>query len=427
MDRFFPKLLRYAQTSTTFSKAASKFASEKFLGVSLDHEKQATILRDALGSMKGPIMKVAQFLATVPGALPSEYSDAFMALQSNAPPMGPRFVNRRMTAELGPFWQSRFQTFDPIPSFAASLGQVHKARLLTGEMVACKLQYSEMEHIIDADLTQLKFIFNLYEFFNQSIQTEEIFEEIRDRLFEELDYINEAKNIELYRNIFENYPGIHVPKVYSDYTTERLLTLSWCVGLSVLSFKPAPLEKRNEIASRLFHAWYLPFYHHSVIHGDPHPGNYTISSDGTLNLLDFGCIRHFPVHFIEGVVELYRGLLTNNQSQIIHAYESWGFKNLSRELIEIITLWAKLLYDPLLDDRVRPIQEKIIGWDVASKIHAELHKLGGITPPREFVFMDRAAVGIGSVLFHLGAELNWHRMFEKLIEDFPAKMLKDRS
>lgn len=417
-SNFFSRFSRIAQTAIAGSSTVLKFAASNALGTNLDHEKQAEILRETLGQMKGPVMKVAQFLATVPGALPPEYADEFLTLQTNAPPMGEGFVRRRMRGELGQDWQEQFQEFDLTPSFAASLGQVHRATTQDGRAVACKLQYPEMQSVIEGDLAQLKFFLKIFGTWSKALDTEEIFEEIKEKLLEELDYERELHNLSVYKKIFQGNDEIHVPEVICELSTKRLLTMQWVEGKSLLSFKDDALEKRNHLAKILFHAWYYPLYHYGVLHGDPHPGNYQVNHDGGLNLLDFGCVRIFDPTFLQGVIDLYRSLQKDDLELRVHALESWGFKNLSKELVEVMSLWANLLFEPLLDDRVRVIQEEIIGWEVASKVHDELNKLGGIKPPRSFVFMDRAAVGIGSVLFHLKAELNWHKLFEELIDDF---------
>jgi predicted unusual protein kinase regulating ubiquinone biosynthesis (AarF/ABC1/UbiB family) len=179
----------------------------------------------------------------------------------------------------------------------------------------------------------------------------------------------------------------------------------------------------------MFRAWYVPFYYYGVIHGDPHLGNYTVREDGTINLLDFGCIRVFPPRFVEGVIDLYNALAHGDEALAVHAYETWGFKDISREMLAALNIWARFLYAPLLEDRAQPIMEGESGWygaEVAGKVHVELRRLGGVRPPREFVLMDRAAIGLGSVFMHLEAEINWHRMFHELIDDFDAKALARR-
>jgi predicted unusual protein kinase regulating ubiquinone biosynthesis (AarF/ABC1/UbiB family) len=425
---FTERMKRYVRVSSAVGGLAAKIVGEKYLGISVNRDAHAEDLTAVLGTLKGPLMKVAQFLATIPGALPPEYASQFLELQTNAPSMGWAFVRRRMAAELGPEWQTKFSDFSKEATAAASLGQVHRARALAGEELACKLQYPDMESILQADMNQLKLVLSIYESFNKALETKDVQDEIFERLHEELDYTHEARNITIYQAIFANSPDIHIPVIYPDLTTKRLLTMSWLEGQSVLSFLSASQEERNILATRLFQAWYYPLYSYGAIHGDPHPGNYTIADNHDLNILDFGCIRIFPPSFIQGVLDLYQALLTNNRDQAVHAYTQWGFSSLNNELIDIITEWAKLLYDPLLDDRMRPIQYELTGhkgWETASKVHAALHKAGGIRPPKEFVFMDRAAVGIGSVMMHLKAEANWYRLFNELTEKFSIDRVKD--
>lgn len=431
-NSFSSRLKRYGQVSTAVGGLAARLAGQKILGTGIDPSSHAQGLTSILGNLKGPLMKVAQFLATVPGALPPEYADLFLSLQANAPAMGWAFVRRRMANELGPDWQSRFSEFSPTAVAAASLGQVHRAKSRTGEDLACKLQYPDMASIIKADLAQLKVVLSLYERWSQALDTTDVQEEIALRLAEEADYHHEARNIGIYQQIFSQKAasfGVHIPSVFPDLTTERLLTLSWMEGQSLLAKTDAPPEDRHVLGCRLFMAWYYPFYHYGVIHGDPHPGNYTVQGDGTLNILDFGCVRIFPPSFIQGVITLYRALQRNDHDLAVQAYKNWGFKNLNKEMVSVITQWARLLYGPLLEDRVRPIQDFLdgsAGWETAAKVHAQLEQLGGIRPPQEFVFMDRAAVGIGSVIMRLKAEQNWHQLFEGLIEHFDAKELHRR-
>jgi predicted unusual protein kinase regulating ubiquinone biosynthesis (AarF/ABC1/UbiB family) len=423
------RLKRYVQVTSAVTGLAGRLAGEKYLGVAIDRDRHAEALRDLLGGLKGPLMKVAQFLATVPGALPPEYADELLTLQSNAPAMGWPFVRRRMAGELGLRWLDYFEIFEPEATAAASLGQVHKARLKTGQSVVCKLQYPNMDAIIEADLTQLTLLLSLYESFNVALKTEAIREEIEDRLREELNYLDEARNLAVFRAIFQETEAIQVPRVYPELTTKRLLTMDWMGGQQALSYQDAPQDFRNTIGKRLYEAWYRPFYQYGVIHADPHPGNYKITEDGQIHILDLGCVRNFSGKFVSGVIELYRALQTQDQARAVHAYEIWGFENLTKELIEIISEWAKMLYEPLLDDRVRLIQQDLggkVGWETALKVHEQLSHAGGIRPPREFVFMDRAAVGIGSVMMRLQVQQNWHQLTETLIDGFEEGKLEDK-
>lgn len=423
------RVVRYGKVSATMAGLAARLAGERYLGLKIERQEHAQELLQSLGSLKGPLMKVGQILATIPEALPPEYAEALQQLQSNAPPMGWSFVKRRMKAELGPDWESRFTSFDHDAAAAASLGQVHRALTPAGVQVACKLQYPDMQSAIDADLRQLKIIFSLYEKYDSAISTKYIHQELAARLYEELDYKREARHCALYAAMLKQEKGVHIPRVIEDLSTSRLLTSTWLDGEKILSFKDAPQESRNQIALNLFRAWYVPFYYYGIIHGDPHLGNYSIRKDLSLNLLDFGCIRVFPAQFVGGVIDLYHALLEDDQARAVHAFETWGFNGLTQEQIDILTIWARFLYAPVLDNKVRTIGEVnggMYGRETAHLVHQKLKEAGGVTVPREFVFMDRAALGLGSVFLHLKAEVNWYKLFHELIADFETKALAQR-
>jgi predicted unusual protein kinase regulating ubiquinone biosynthesis (AarF/ABC1/UbiB family) len=427
---FTGQVRRVAQVGGAMAGLGARLAGARYLGVKLDKDQHAGQLKAAIGGLKGPLMKVAQILATIPDALPAEYAEELRQLQSNAPPMGWPFVRRRMSSELGPGWTKRFGEFEKEAAHAASLGQVHRAQLEDGTRLACKLQYPDMASAIDADLRQLKLIFSIYERYDKAISTKRIYEELSERLREELDYEREAKAMRLYASMLAQEPKVHVPEAVAALSTKRLLTMTWLDGKPLMDFRDSPLEVRNELALAMFRAWYVPFYEYGVIHGDPHLGNYTVREDqASINLLDFGCIRVFPPSFVQGVIDLYRALRDDDMDLAVYAYESWGFENVSKELLEILNVWARFLYRPLMDDKVQRIQETDsgqFGAKIAGQVQKELAKLGGVQPPREFVLVDRAAIGLGSVFMHLKAEVNWHRQFHALIDDFDTQRLAER-
>jgi predicted unusual protein kinase regulating ubiquinone biosynthesis (AarF/ABC1/UbiB family) len=324
-----------------------------------------------------------------------------------------------MAAELGPQWQKRFRSFSHEAARAASLGQVHRAEAPDGRMLAAKLQYPDMQSAVEADLAQLKLAMSLYERYDRAVTTAEIHDEIAARLREELDYRREAAHMRLYGVMLAAEEGVHVPEPAEELSTARLLSMTWLEGAKLMDVTARPPEFRNEVARNLFRAWYLPFYRYGVIHGDPHLGNYTVRDDRSVNLLDFGCIRVFPAGFVQGVIDLYHALQRDDRDLAVSAYERWNFRNLSTEVIDVLNRWARFVYAPLMEDRAKKITDTgIYGREVAEGVHRDLRTLGGVRPPREFVFMDRAAIGLGSVFFHLKAELNWHRLFHALIDDF---------
>ena len=425
------RLRRYAKVTSAMGGLAARLAGEKYLGIKIDREQHASDLRAALGGLKGPLMKVAQILATIPDALPKEYVNELSHLQADAPSMGWLFVKRRMKAELGEDWLSHFKEFEKKASAAASLGQVHFAEDNDGQKLACKLQYPDMGSAVQADLKQLKLIFSLYEKYDSAISTNAIHDELSDRLKEELSYSHEIKNLKLYKYMLSDLKEVTLPNPIEQLSTKRLLTMTRIDGVKIMKFisDNSDIQMRNKVALNMFKAWYIPFYKFGVIHGDPHLGNYTIRPDGGVNLMDFGCIRIFRPDFVTGVIELYQALRDGNEEKAVNAYKSWGFENPSKELISVLNIWANFIYQPLLEDKVRlinPSESGQYGRETAEKVHEELKKIGGVTPPREFVLMDRAAVGLGSVFMHLKAEINWYMIFHELVGDFDEKKLSKR-
>ncbi|MEJ1160976.1 ABC1 kinase family protein [Prosthecomicrobium sp. N25] len=433
-NRLSGRVSRYARVGTGVGSAAARIAGARLFGGDPDLRREGELLAAALGQLKGPLMKVAQLMATIPDAIPAEWAAELMRLQADAPAMGWAFVKRRMIAELGPGWEKRFASFEHQPAHAASLGQVHRAVSLEGAPLAVKLQYPDMESAVEADLRQLGIIFSLHKRMRPAIDTTEIRQEIAARIREELDYAREARHMALYADIFADDPDIRVPTPVPALSTRRLLTMNWLQGKPILAHKEGTQEDRNRLAAAMFKAWWYPFSHYGVIHGDPHLGNYTVfEADGApagINLLDYGCIRLFPPRFVKGVIDLYRGLMEDDQDRIVAAYESWGFRGLDTELVDILNIWARFIYGPLLTDRVRRIADGVspteYGRREAMRVAQALKERGPVTVPREFVFMDRAAIGLGGVFLHLDAELNFYRLFNDQIAGFDVDLLARR-
>ncbi|MFT8675191.1 MAG: AarF/ABC1/UbiB kinase family protein [Acetobacter sp.] len=423
----FGEFRRMVQTTGTVGGIAARLAGHK-IGLFSGGAAHAEDLKSVLGGLKGPLMKAAQLLATIPGALPEEYAEELAQLQSNAPPMGWNFVRRRMTAELGPGWEKHFRSFGREAAAAASLGQVHKAVLADGRQVACKLQYPDMNAAVEADLRQFRMAIGVYHRLDNAIRQDDVVEELAERLREELDYRREAANMRLYNGMLSECPDVTVPLPVDGLCTRRLLTMEWVQGRNLnTAIKDGLAEdEKKAIARALFRAWYLPLYRYGVVHGDPHMGNFTLRDDGGLNLLDFGAIRIFRPSFIKGNIDLFNALRTGDIDLAAHAYEAWGFRDLTREKVLVLNEWAGLLFAPLMDDRERYIQEDndpARGREVLSRVHDGLQKAGGVRLPREFVLVDRSAIGLGSVFMRLKVRMNWSELFHEIVEGFDRDTL----
>lgn len=431
-NRLAGRVSRFAKVGAGLSGAAVSYGANRVFGGDDANARNAKALKAALGGLKGPLMKAAQMFATVPDLLPPEFAAELAELQTNAPAMGWPFVRRRMAAELGPDWQSRFQSFEHEAAAAASLGQVHRAVGPDGRALAVKLQYPDMQSAVESDLGQLRAVIGLFKRMDGSIDPSEAIVEIGDRLREELDYEREAKLMAVYGGFFTGRADIQVPEPVPSLSTKRLLSMTWLEGRGLLAFKDAPQEVRDRIAALLFEAWWSPMTHLGIIHGDPHLGNYTFGGEGAahLNLLDFGCIRIFPPKFVGGVVRLYRALSNDDRAEQVEAYRSWGFANLTDDLVDVLNVWARFIYGPLLDHRVRSVADDTppgeYGRREAFKVRQALKEKGPVLIPREFVFMDRAAIGLGAAFLHLGARHNWKALFEKSLEGFSEEGLAAR-
>jgi predicted unusual protein kinase regulating ubiquinone biosynthesis (AarF/ABC1/UbiB family) len=423
------RLARQVRMATVLGRFVSRLASERYLGIEQDRAELARQLRQALGNLRGPIVKLAQLLATVPGALPAEYVAELIALQSQAPPMGLAFVNRRMRAELGDGWRDRFTRFESTAAAAASLGQVHRAVGLDRRELACKLQYPDMASAVEADLGGLDLMLRILRQYQRALIMDNVRAEIEARLHEELDYGLEARHMALFGEMLGGEERIHVPEPVPELSTSRLLTMSWLEGEPILGCVEWPEARRTELAMTMFRAWYVPFFEYGVIHGDPHLGNYTVRPDGSLNLLDFGCLRAFPPALVQAVIDLYHAVRSGDEALAARAYRTWRFQQLTREVMDALNVWARFVYEPLLEDKSQTLGAltgEVHGRETAERVIAELHQAGGVDVPREFVIMDRAAIGLSAVFLRLQAKVNWHRLFEELIEGFDLEALERR-
>jgi predicted unusual protein kinase regulating ubiquinone biosynthesis (AarF/ABC1/UbiB family) len=429
-DGFGRRLARFARVSAGLTGVAARGAGRRLTGTDVFSAKNAVDLTRVLGNLRGPVMKVAQFVATVPGVLPPDVAAPLLTLQASAPPMGAAFVRRRMEAELGKDWEKKFKSFDRNAAAAASLGQVHRAVAKDGRALACKLQYPAMDAAVDSDVRQLKAALGIQRSFDGTIDTREFVTEISARLTEELNYEREAAHMRLYAIMLKDRKDIAVPEPVAALSTKRLLTMTWLDGEPIADFEKAKLETRNAISIALFKAWWRPFARFGVIHGDPHLGNYAVRKDGGINLLDYGCVRTFTPQFVKGVIDLYRALNKKDDKLAAKAYGAWGFADITPQMVSVLNLWAGFIFSPLLDDRVRMVDDGVpaaeYGLRQANEVHSKLKAIGGIRPPREFVFMDRAAIGLGGALIRLGAQLNFHELFEEEIADFDSTALAKR-
>lgn len=383
-------------------------------------QEMALFLVKNIGQLKGPLQKVAQLTAMLPDVLPPAIGNILQELCMHAPAMEWSFVRRRLIAELGPRWQDSFETFEQHASFSASLGQVHKASLFDGTKVACKIQYPGMDNVLKTDFTHIEWLCRFYERFGKALDTQLFQNELKERLWEEIDYLREGAHLRWFAHFFRNEPSICVPTPISALSTKRVLTMSWLEGHPLTETSDLRQDHRDRLGELIFKAWFHPFCQAGVLHGDPHIGNMSWTTDH-LNLLDFGCVRIFSPSFIQNFFKLYKGMLHENQEEQIEAYAQWGFHPLTKEVLGALTTWSSFLLKPFLTQKHCTLDE-LSSPQEGSKIALSLHQIfaeqGGVTVPQEFLIFDRVAVIVGSALMRIKARASWQQLLHNAIDLF---------
>ena len=270
-----------------------------------------------------------------------------------------------------------------------------------------------------------------------AIDTREIAREIGARVREELDYVREARLARLYQIMLAGRPLVRIPRIFDALSTRRLLTMQWLDGDGLLEFQDAPAEWRNTIAMALFDAWWLPFSQFGVIHGDPHLGNYSVvarararggGSRRSISSTTAACASFPPASSAAWWSSTEACKATRRGWSM--PTKSGASRRLSRETVAALNIWARFIYGPLVDDRVRSIADGVkpgeYGRREAFAVARALKAQGPLKVPREFVFMDRAAIGLGGAFLRLRAELNFHRLFEAAIEGFSVEAVAAR-
>ncbi len=290
------------------------------------HLKNAKRIVASSQQLRGAFMKLIQMLSTRGDLLPIEALDILKITQSSVPPMDYKLISQQLRRELGKPPEQLFAYFERDAFAAASLGQVHRARLPDGEEVAVKIQYPGIARSIQSDFRNL-FLFMLPARLGKDWEnTKDQFDDLRMRLEQETDYAREAANLERARSLFRDFEGIVVPRVYRQYSTERVLTMERLEGVHLREFMArAPSQaERNEVARKIVRAWYRLYYAGRMFYPDQHPGNYLVMDDGRVGLIDFGLILPIEGDEWEFARKMDRPLTTGRLHDRIAAVKEWS-------------------------------------------------------------------------------------------------------
>jgi len=381
-----------------------------------------------MGNMKGAWMKLAQIVSYVSDGVPEAYRHALAGLQTNAPPVPFDVVAVEIERELNASLDALFVEMDREPLAAASIGQVHRARLRDGREVAVKVQYPGVEDAIAADVANLARFYPLTSTMFRGMETGPVIEEIRQRLLEELDYETEAAHQRAFGELYADHPHVHVPRVLDRYSTRRVLTTELVRGHDFEWLVEQSDAVRQRAAETLYRFVFGSLMQHRGFNGDPHPGNYLFAADGRVTFLDFGCVRYFDAHTVAALRRLYQCFFAEDTDGFRREMEVLGLVPPTSEVsAETYYGYLAVFYRPFqLDEEFTYTSEHAsraakLFMDPNDPQFGEVPRQSNMPP--EFVFLNRLQWGLTPLLARLHARNNWHRIHHELLGGAPATEL----
>ena len=379
------------------------------------HLKTAEEAARTMGQMKGVFMKIGQIMSFTNESLPAEARQALEGLQQDAPPMDFSLVRDVIQQELGKPPEDLFRYIDTEPLAAASIGQVHRATLKDGTDVVLKVQYPGVDEAIRADLKASAGLASMMTAVHKKLDANAIVAELKEIIGQELDYGQELRNQQLFYDLWKDHPLIHVPKVYPEYSAQRVLCQEYRRGLRFADFLEQANEREKQLAVRvLFDFVFDSMYRYHVFNGDPHPGNYLFHEDGGITFLDYGCIKFFEQDFMDNLCELHRALLSSEEqpfedacraTQLVLPGEDYDFPKI-REFMEYNMGHA------MKDEPFRFTRE----WIAKAGENMRPEHVTNINLPKDMVFFNRITFGLNSLFMKLDAEENFYRLNQRYLE-----------
>lgn len=390
-------LLKYFLSDEKYQKKIKKL-----------HLKYAeSFLKNAL-RFGGGLIKVGQAISTRVDIMPVEFTELLSTLQDQVPPVPFEEIKKRIIKDLEKSPEEIFAFFEEIPIASASLGQAHKAILKSGEKVAVKVQYPNIDRIIEADLKALRFALWMFKIHvPKSLNLDVIYEEFSRFLNEELDYIHEAQNAEKIKANFTSLEKIFIPRVYWEYTTKKVLTLEFVEGEKITDFARTHLsrEEKKKIANILSEAYCKQFFVDKFFHGDPHPANIFIQKDQKVAFVDFGVCKDIDLEFSEKLKRFAKGLIEYDSVLLTQAIKDLGiitsskdFKNLHNLIEEMISLFKKMSPREFKAARVLEICSK--------KFHRFAHETTSLQIPADLILISRTVSILEGLSFELDPSVN---------------------
>lgn len=381
------------------------------------HDRTSERYAELLGHSKGVLMKAGQLMSTfgvddaVNGPM-GTYQKALQRLQSDAPPMDSTCVRDIVEAGLGQPIDSLFSEFSMEPLAAASIGQVHEARLDDGRRVAVKVQYPGVAQAIQDDLANTELLATFLKLgmslTPRAMRTDQraAAAEVSERIAEELDYQREARNIERFADLYRGHPFIRVPELVADHCSARVLTMTYVDGVGWSEAKGADQELRDQWAQSICYFAFSAYRHSNLFNADPHPGNYRFGADGSVGFVDFGCVKQFPEHVRRGIVTMFRATCDGDREKLFRLMGENGFVDSDTQLtVDEAYAWWSMSAAAVLDEQ----PHSFVPADGTGMMQSVFDDgvLGTavrkMNIPSDYLMLSRINLGVNAILSELGA------------------------
>jgi len=414
---------RFFKLAGMTASVATRYAGSRIKGVFQSKEKRrerrAETNRDigrriaqTLGELKGAAMKIGQMASIGADVLPKEIADALTVLQKDSPPVDFDVISGMIEQEFGVIPERLFDRFEREPFASASIGQVHRARTDDGREVVVKVQYPGVDTSVDSDLSHLKLALRASGLLKiDKHAMSEVFEEIRDRLHEELDYCNEADNVRLFREHHADHDFIIIPEVVGERSSKRVLTLTYEPGETIHELDSAGYSQqaRNAIGENLFRIVLSQLFDLQAIHADPNPANFAFRPDGTVVLYDFGCVKQLKPEIVDAYGGTIRAGIVEDYDAVEQGLRALGVRNPEGPDVEFdyYKMWRDIILQPYIKNRPFDYSEAKIHEAIVRKVPTVMKRMESFRPPVEVIFIDRVVGGHYGNLRKIGAVGNF--------------------
>ncbi|HEY8517366.1 MAG TPA: AarF/ABC1/UbiB kinase family protein [Candidatus Binatia bacterium] len=390
------------------------------------HLRNAMLIVERSQELKGTFLKLMQMLSMRNDLLPPEVLQVLSVVQSEVPPMPYPMIREQIVKELGRPPEELFASFDEAAFAAASLGQVHRGRLHDGHDVVVKVQYPGVDATVEQDLKNVKALLQTFtliarDVLRQKVDVDDVYRELEERLGEELDYENEARNTQLFAERFADDDEIVIPEVFPEFTSRRVLTMSFVEGYKLADILAPGVDQelKDWVALKYFDTLWRQIFELGILHTDPHPGNYLVTYHPKLAILDFGSIRIFPESVRAQYLRLARALLDRDRATAADACVELGFIDRTDDPTPMLEM-LDLIFEPIYEDREYDPRE-YQSVERAMKVAQISLENRVFKSPGHSVFLLRALVGLDSYIQQFGTIANFHRLFLACVEQAEAR------